>query len=304
MNRLRSFRLSLSCFTALLALAACGGSGQPEIVQATAEQDVERVRRLIAEGADVNDRGEDGHWGPAIHYTGRNDELLRVLVDAGAEPDAEVLGQYALAGRTSAVEFLLDHGAPIDGQDSQYGNTALHAAAMNGNLEVVQLLVERGADPSIRNKEGKTPYEEATELPDNPDRQEVMRFLEPDKHPVEVPEPSPGTLVLSVRFDGLLERDGKRCVDLTLENISGRRLREFFGGIRAFRASDREYLYSWGLNIGVADVEPGGLFDTGWCPDVDRGAELLSLLESEPGSVEWIFDATRVVYGDGTEEVF
>jgi len=303
MNRLRPLRLRLLCSTALLALGACGG-GQPEIVRATAAQDLELVRRLVAEGADVNDRGAGGQWLPAIHYTGGNEELLGVLVDAGAEPDAEVLGQYALSGKTSAVKLLLDHGASIDGEDSQYGNTALHAAAMNGNLEVVQLLVERGADPSIRNQEGRTPYEEAAEFPDHPDRQEVMHFLEPDKHPIEVPEPSPGFLVLSVRFDSLVDHEGKRCVDLTLENTSGRRIKEFYGGISAVRASDREYLYSWGLSIGIADIESGQLFDTGWCPDVDRGAELLSLLESEPGSVEWVFEANRVVYGDGTEEIF
>jgi len=48
------------------------------------------------------------------------------------------------------VEYLVEHGANIN-QPDNYGYTALHDAAGAGNFEVVQYLVDKGADT-----EGKT----------------------------------------------------------------------------------------------------------------------------------------------------
>lgn len=311
MKKSRPRRLAVVFSALFLASAACGGSGQPEIVKATVAQDIQRVRELIGQGADVNDRGS-GEWTPAIHYTEGNEEILRLLLEAGADPNSPdptstVLGAYSLAGKASAVALLLDHGAEIDAQDSLYGNTALHNAAQNGNLEVVELLVEWGADASIANQEGQTPYDAAAAGLTNPERQAVMRYLEPDKNPLPVPvsEDGPGTKVLSVLFSGLVQHDGKRCIAVTLENIAGRTVEEFYGGIRARRTTTKEIVYSWGFSVGIPqNLQPGGTLDTGWCPDESREADVLSLLEDDPGSVDFIFDAQRVVYGDGSEEVF
>jgi ankyrin repeat protein len=43
--------------------------------------------------------------------------------------------------------------ADIEGQDNG-GRTALHLAAMNGNDEIVKLLLEKGADPTVLNEFG------------------------------------------------------------------------------------------------------------------------------------------------------
>jgi hypothetical protein len=57
----------------------------------------------------------------------------------------------AVNGRPRVVAFLLDQGAPIDRLRSwgPYSVTALHGAAWAGWPDVVSLLVERGADPTI-----------------------------------------------------------------------------------------------------------------------------------------------------------
>lgn len=43
------------------------------------------------------------------------------------------------------------------------GDTALHNAARGGHLPVVQLLLQHGADPSVRNETGKPAAAEAEE---------------------------------------------------------------------------------------------------------------------------------------------
>lgn len=43
------------------------------------------------------------------------------------------------------------------------GETALHCAARGGHLRMVQLLLQNGADPSLRNKDGRTAAAESEE---------------------------------------------------------------------------------------------------------------------------------------------
>lgn len=55
-----------------------------------------------------------------------------------------------------ALELLLSVGLNINTQDSQ-GNTPLHYACKNGEPQIIELLLQRGADPGIQNHEGKPP---------------------------------------------------------------------------------------------------------------------------------------------------
>jgi ankyrin repeat protein len=61
------------------------------------------------------------------------------------------------------VKFLLDHGAEIDARDRESNATALSYAASLGRVEVVELLLARGADPTLKNVRGQTPLDVADE---------------------------------------------------------------------------------------------------------------------------------------------
>lgn len=90
-------------------------------------------------------------------------EAMSTLVRHGARTGAEPyrgtpLVWAAASGRVDAVEWLLDHGAKINqrttfgGPDHGQGVTALHLAAQNNRLTMVQRLVTHGADPAIEDE--------------------------------------------------------------------------------------------------------------------------------------------------------
>ena len=59
-------------------------------------------------------------------------------------------------GRISGVERLLGLGADVNYASGEYEETALMRAATSGSLEMVGLLIERGADVEARAKYGHT----------------------------------------------------------------------------------------------------------------------------------------------------
>ena len=61
------------------------------------------------------------------------------------------------------VEYLIENGANIEAKDD-YGNTPLHTAANYGStLEIVEYLIENGADIEANNNDGNTPLHHAAE---------------------------------------------------------------------------------------------------------------------------------------------
>eukprot|EP00952_Eustigmatos_sp_NYUAD-ZCMA_P006245 26923-Eustigmatos_ZCMA.PRE.1 len=59
------------------------------------------------------------------------------------------------------MRYLLDSGADINHRDLASRSTALHWACYKGNLEVVALLLSRGADGRVKEHQGRTPLIDA-----------------------------------------------------------------------------------------------------------------------------------------------
>ncbi len=57
------------------------------------------------------------------------------------------------------VKLLAEAGVNLNMKDSD-GRTALHHAVVNGHDDVIEMLIEKGADGKIKNDEGLTPFEE------------------------------------------------------------------------------------------------------------------------------------------------
>ena len=101
---------------------------------------------------------------PAASRNGDLD-LMNLLFKHGSVPDstcADIDPPIVLAsfyGKLEAVRILLDHGADMNAvdttQETTRGGTALSNACAEGYVEIARLLLERGADPTIPDKDGR-----------------------------------------------------------------------------------------------------------------------------------------------------
>ena len=91
---------------------------------ATDDGDLERVKKLVEEGLDVNAFDEALSLTP-LHYAARN-------------------------GHLRVMEYLLSVGADVNAHDKEsIGETPLGDVAANCTYEVAELLISAGADPTI-----------------------------------------------------------------------------------------------------------------------------------------------------------
>ena len=134
--------------------------------------DLETVKSLLEQGADVDDVLEEGgagytvlfEAGGALSELPANLEMMDLLISHGANIEAEdtrggtVLVVLAWWGQTAAMSKLLDHGADINASN-ELSFTALHEASYEQHIreETALMLIERGADLTLRTIEDYTP---------------------------------------------------------------------------------------------------------------------------------------------------
>lgn len=152
------------------------------LIVAIQEGDVAEALRLIAEGADVNQRTpvtgsvEDEYTALGIAVRTRHVEIVRQLIDAGVEPYGEIglmrgtaIHEAAFLGYADVLRVLLQGfdragvgSRGLDAQGPYNGLTALHDAVWHGHMDAAQTLVEHGASLGLRTHSGHTPRELAT----------------------------------------------------------------------------------------------------------------------------------------------
>jgi uncharacterized protein len=108
---------------------------------------VQMTPLMLAVGMTVTGRPLGGvPPAPGGDVQSRAIKTIDLLLDAGANVNTQVLGSRTHTGKLMAY---------VSGRD-QEGRTALIAAAEGGRDRVVKHLLERGADPSVRDAAGKT----------------------------------------------------------------------------------------------------------------------------------------------------
>lgn len=228
MNRRHIYGSSVITAAALTRDPATGMRGRnrevlQSLIDAGAEFDIfgavawglnERVEELLDDDPTLvnSKRGSNSLMNVAFHFDqletakllmrrgyslpipmGGDDEWIRWAVAQGASPDGErgdgwPLNHQAGHGRMKGVATLLELGADPNPQDEE-GNTPMHRLAQRGTgREFARLLLEHGADLSIKNVKGETPLDLAA----NAKQPALLDFLREylRDHPTSSPHPS------------------------------------------------------------------------------------------------------------------
>jgi ankyrin repeat protein len=169
--------------------------GWSPLMYAARENNAEAALALIETGANPNLRDADGTTALGFAIMNGHYDLAAALIEAGADPDvADRTGMTALYGAvdmvfftsdigrprmpgsswltaTDVVRIALEHGAnpnapletPIIGRHHGFGDfalgegaTALMRAAKGGDIGLMRLLLESGADPALAMANGQT----------------------------------------------------------------------------------------------------------------------------------------------------
>ena len=140
--------------------------GETALIEASRSGNEAAVKALLAVGADVH--ALTSTQNQAIHEAS-NIEIIRLLVKAGA--DVNLIagdGRFPLLAAAEAGDGLLarrliELGAQVD--NTSTGETALHIAVQEDQVDVMRLLLEYGADPNALDVDDSPPLDRAWSLP-------------------------------------------------------------------------------------------------------------------------------------------
>ena len=101
-----------------------------DLIDTVKENNLERVRLIVEQGADKDKRDSNGQTTPLYWASWK--------------------------GNCAVTHYLVEHGSTLDKADN-YGNTPLIIATIQGHLDVARYLLEQGADRDKAANNGFTP---------------------------------------------------------------------------------------------------------------------------------------------------
>ncbi|KAK3186393.1 hypothetical protein K4F52_004931 [Lecanicillium sp. MT-2017a] len=141
---------------------ARGDDGMNSLQSAANEAPLELLEVLLAHGADPHHVDDQGHTVAMSAVYNKDIKVLERLLEAGADGEAKCMhGETPLIvaarnGNVAAVKSLVASGADIKAQDA-WGFQAVMTAAMIGNLEELDYLLNQGAfDVNEQDPDGRT----------------------------------------------------------------------------------------------------------------------------------------------------
>jgi len=150
---------------AILVLARAGANLNGEPVWKCLEYNRYKcLRALLEGGADVNQRGFN-EMTPLIHAVSIDGDIELVKIILAFDPNLEIKARFPFAV----------HGIPNIPFEERYNDaTALMCAASDGKLELVKMLIYAGANPSTKDRHGRT----ALDIAKRSNRKDVVAYLE------------------------------------------------------------------------------------------------------------------------------
>ncbi|GIX64002.1 ankyrin-repeat protein, putative [Babesia caballi] len=150
--------------------------GRSALHYASASGSATCVEHFLARGVDVNLADRKGWTAIHIAVSKNLTDVARLLVDGGADifallkhkcAPARLVDVYsptihfaAIKGNVEITQLLINHGASVNDLDSAM-MTPLHYAAFRPNTEYLRFLLENGATVNLKDVNGRTPFHAA-----------------------------------------------------------------------------------------------------------------------------------------------
>jgi len=141
------------------------------------------IKKYIRDGADLQETNEAGESVLACALRARCDEeILILLIDNGADIfdfDNEGVSIFDMAityDNMWMVLYLLEQGVDVNKTTRKSGFTALMAAACYGRIEILKILLEKGANQYAQDSKGLTAVDFARKM----NKKSVLKVLNND----------------------------------------------------------------------------------------------------------------------------
>ena len=163
-NCIRGNILTQSFFCRLTAcliimFIAHGCAAKPAIIKAAGSGDISTIKRLQAEGQNINEKDSRGATALMSAIWSKKPAVAKYLIESGADVKAKYndgSGSDALIyavsyGQLELINILLDKGADIESRDYQGDTPLVYAALHTINIDAVRILIKRGANVNTEN---------------------------------------------------------------------------------------------------------------------------------------------------------
>lgn len=147
------------------AVSLTDAQGRTALDWATSRAQLDDMRLLIACGSNPNTMDITGRTTVLHAVDSHNIQALRIVLEAGAEPDPQMpkglfrsspVTAASFGGLAEMIKLLAQFGAKIDAANPE-GRTALQAVAVTQNVECAAILLQYGADMDHVSRNGCTP---------------------------------------------------------------------------------------------------------------------------------------------------
>lgn len=122
------------------------------------------VQSLLTLGnADIDLADSDGKTPLYVASQEKQVTVVRILLDRGANPEVKSMSGVtpllaaSRSGDPTIVELLADKGANVDPTSNELGRSALWTAAFEDHINVVKILIKKGASLDLAASDGSTP---------------------------------------------------------------------------------------------------------------------------------------------------